>query len=50
MRARKGAPGITVTAILAREERPPAGQNAVEWRLLTHRIAESLEAEELIEW
>ncbi|MBK8753100.1 MAG: IS4 family transposase [Candidatus Competibacteraceae bacterium] len=49
--ARKGAPGITVTAILAREERPPAGQNAVEWRLLTHRIAESLEAVvELIEW
>ena len=40
-----------VTAILAREERPPAGQNAVEWRLLTHRIAESLDAVvELIEW
>jgi hypothetical protein len=49
--ARKGAPGVTVTAILAREERPPAGQKAVEWRLLTHRIAESLEAVvEVIEW
>ncbi|MBK8753800.1 MAG: hypothetical protein IPL99_20075 [Candidatus Competibacteraceae bacterium] len=51
MPARKGAPGITVTAILAREERPPAGQNAVEWRLLTHRIARIAEAVvELIEW
>jgi hypothetical protein len=49
--ARKGAPGVTVTAILAREERPPAGQKAVEWRLLTNRIAESLEAVvEVIEW
>jgi hypothetical protein len=49
--ARKGAPGVTVTAILAREERPPAGQKAIEWRLLTNRTAETLEAVvELIEW
>jgi len=34
-------PAVTVTAILAREERPPAGQQAIEWRLLTHRTAET---------
>ena len=47
----KGAPEVTVTAILAREEHPPAGQPAIEWRLLTNRTAETLEAMvQLIEW
>ncbi len=35
---------MTVTAILAREEHPPTGTKAIEWRLLTHRVAETLEA------
>lgn len=49
--ARKGAPEVTVTAILAREEHPPAGAMAIEWRLLTNRTAETLEqVVELIEW
>jgi hypothetical protein len=49
--ARKGAPALTVTAILAREENPPPGEKALEWRLLTNRVAETLEAiVELIEW
>jgi hypothetical protein len=39
--ARKGAPAVT--AILAREEHPPVGQPAIEWRLLTNRTAETLE-------
>jgi len=42
--ARKGAPPVTVTAILAREENPPPGEKALEWRLLTNREAETLEA------
>ena len=42
--AHHGQPAVTVTAILAREEQPPAGQTAIEWRLLTHRTAETLEA------
>lgn len=42
--ARKGAPPVTVTAILAREENPPSGEKALEWRLLTNREAETLEA------
>ena len=33
-----------VTTILAREEHPPAGEKALEWRLLTNRAAETLEA------
>jgi Transposase Tn5 dimerisation domain len=37
----KGAPAVTVTAILAREEPPPAGQRALEWCLLTPRTAET---------
>ncbi|CDH45368.1 IS4 family transposase [Candidatus Contendibacter odensensis] len=41
--AHHGQPAVTVTAILAREERPPAGEKAIEWRLLTHRTAETLE-------
>jgi hypothetical protein len=49
--ARKGAPTVTATAILAREEHPPAGQKAIEWRLLTTRTAETLETVvELIDW
>jgi hypothetical protein len=49
--ARKGAPAATVTALLAREEQPPAGEKAIEWRLLTNRAAETLEqVVELIDW
>jgi hypothetical protein len=49
--ARKGAPAVPVTAILAREEQPPANQPAVTWRLLTNRTAHTLEAVvELIDW
>jgi hypothetical protein len=49
--ALKGAPAVTVTALLAREEHPPAGEKAIEWRLLTNRVAESLEhVVELIQW
>jgi hypothetical protein len=49
--ARKGAPAVTATAILAREEQPPTGQQAVAWRLLTNREADTLEAVvELIDW
>src|SRR5512147_660174 len=49
--ARRGAPELTVTAILAREENPPVGETALEWRLLTNRVAETLEAVvELIDW
>ena len=49
--ARRGAPALAVTAILAREEHPPAGATALEWRLLTNRLAETLEqVVELIEW
>ena len=49
--ARKGAPAVSITALLAREEHPPAGEKALEWRLLTNRPATTLEAAvELIEW
>ena len=49
--ARNGTPALPVTAILAREEHPPAGEKAIEWRLLTNRVAETLEAVvELINW
>lgn len=49
--AHHGQPAVTVTAILAREERPPAGEKAIEWRLLTNRTAETLEqVVELIDW
>lgn len=48
---RKAAPEVTVTAILAREEQPPAGAKPIGWRLLTNRTAEPLEAVvELIDW
>jgi Transposase DNA-binding/Transposase Tn5 dimerisation domain len=49
--AQRGAPALAVTAILAREEHPPIGEKAIEWRLLTNRTAETLESVvELIEW
>ena len=49
--ARKGAPAVTVTAILAREERPPVGEQAIVWRLSTNCPAETLETVvELIDW
>ena len=49
--AHHGQPAVTVTAILAREEQPPAGKKAVEWRRLTNRTAETLEVVvELIDW
>jgi len=48
---RTGVPTVTVTALLAREENPPAGEKPVEWRLLTNRSTETPEAVvELIEW
>ncbi len=48
---RKGAPVVSVTAILAREEHPPVGQEAIEWRLLTNRAAETLEdIVQLMDW
>ncbi len=42
--AHHGTSAVTVTAVLAREEHPPAGEKAIEWRLLTNRTAETLEA------
>lgn len=40
-----------VTALLAREINPPEGEKAVEWRLLTNRLASTPdEAAELIDW
>lgn len=49
--AHHGQPAVTVTALLAREEHPPTGQPAIEWRLLTNRAADTLEAVvELIDW
>jgi hypothetical protein len=48
---RKGDPVVTGTAILAREEHPPVGEEAIEWRLLTNRTAETLEdIVQLIDW
>ena len=49
--AHRGAPALAVTAILAREEHPPIGAKAIEWRLLTNRVAETLEqVVECIAW
>jgi hypothetical protein len=49
--AHHGNPAVMVTTILAREEHPPAGEKALEWRLLTNRAAETLEAvAQLIDW
>jgi hypothetical protein len=40
-----------VTALLAREIDPPAGEKALEWRLLSNRAAPTLaEAATLIDW
>jgi hypothetical protein len=40
-----------VTALLAREINPPTGEKAVAWRLLTNRLAPTLDvAAELIDW
>ena len=51
MYKRQEASTLTVTAILAREEQPPAGEKPIEWRLLTNRTAETLDAVvELIDW
>ena len=42
---------IMVSAILAREENPPAGEKPLVWRLLTNRQVETLEdAVERIDW
>jgi catechol 2,3-dioxygenase-like lactoylglutathione lyase family enzyme len=47
----KDEPELEVTAILAREENPPAGVTAIEWRLLTNRQVTSLEqAAEMVDW
>jgi hypothetical protein len=49
--AQHGGPAVTVTAILAREEHPPAGEQAIVWRLLTNRPADTLDVmAELIGW
>jgi len=45
------SPAIEVTALLAREENPPAGEKPLVWKLLTNRRVETLEeAAELIDW
>lgn len=42
---------LSVTCLIAREINAPAGCKPVEWRLLTNRVAESLETVvELIDW
>lgn len=41
--AHNGQPAVAVTAILAREEHPPAGVKPVVGRLLSNRLAEPLE-------
>jgi hypothetical protein len=47
----KGAPALEVTAVLAREDNPPTGEKAIEWRLPANREAATLEqAAELVEW
>jgi hypothetical protein len=47
----KLAEGVTVTCIIAREENPPAGVKAIEWRLLTNRAALDFEsATQMIDW
>ncbi len=49
--ASHGNPTVTVTAILAREDHPPAGEPAIQWQLLTNRAAETLEAGvQLVDW
>jgi hypothetical protein len=47
----KGGEPVTVTALRAREEAPPADVEPLDWRLLTNRSAETLvAAAELIQW
>ena len=49
--AHHGQPAVTVTALLACELQPPAGQPALVWRRLTNRPAETLEeVVQLIDW
>ena len=40
----KGGAPVTVTALRAQEERPPAGVEPLDWRLLTNHPAETLAA------
>jgi hypothetical protein len=47
----KGGEPVTVTALRAREESPPAGVEPLDWRLLTNRPADTLaQAAELLQW
>ena len=47
----KGGKPVTVTALRAREESPPAGVEPLDWRLLTNRVADTLaQAAESIQW
>src|SRR5512143_267884 len=47
----KGGEAVTVTALRAREEAPPAGVEPLDWRLLTNRSADTLaQAAELLQW
>lgn len=42
---------VTASCIVARETAPPAGEKAVEWRLLSNRAVATLEqAIEMIDW
>lgn len=52
VRLSDGAGGtFEVSALLAREINPPKGEKAVEWRLLSNRLASTLDAAaELIDW
>ncbi len=47
----KGGEPVTVTALRAREESPPADVEPLDWRLLTNRPADTLaQAAELLQW
>jgi hypothetical protein len=47
----KGPPAVPVTAVLAREEAPPPGVEAIEWRLLTPCPVKTFEpACEVMRW
>ena len=49
--AHQGKPAVSVTAILAREQDPPTGVKPIVWRLLSNRLAETLEqVVELVSW
>ncbi len=48
---KKGLPPVTLTAIQAKEERPPKGERPVQWILLTNLAVETLEqAQEKLAW